>query len=214
MKKLFSIIGIVLLLAFTALAQKQTALGKGRIGLPSRKPICSIETTETIPQLIDYPTYLWYVPIDDISESVDNVNGQWVQGRVYLAGTMKYLGIDDHNTVTYIEPVDGTTPIDGGHAFNAGWELLVTVDGWDGLIVQSPFGSWVQHVQYDEDTAVVRIDNHDGWLYYSLNGVMIYAQLAPGLDQRDLRALYLGSVDSALVGSTKRICLFPDRQDY
>lgn len=154
-----------------------------------------------VPWLIDYNTYIWYEPIDNVSESVDQVNGGWVQGRVYLQSSGSFVGIVDNNTVTYVEPFEGTTPIDGGHAFNAGWGVLVTVNGWDGLIVMSPFGSWVQHEPYDGDeVAVVRITNRNGRLIYSLNGVAVFSQAAPDVGERDLRAFYFGPVDNALVG--------------
>lgn len=173
------------------------------------------------PSLDDFPTYRDYVPIDDVSVSFETVNDGWVEGRVYLQSWASFVGIIDSSTATYIEPVDGTTPIAGGHAFNAGWGVLVTVTGWDGLIVLSPFGNFVQGEPYinDDEVATVRIVNQRGRLIYYLNGTLVFSQAASGLETRDLRAFYFGPVDNALIGIPLqtypcRFCLAPDRRRW
>ncbi len=164
------------------------------------KPLPRYQVIE--PTLGDFDTFRDYVPIDDVSVSYENVNDGWVEGQVYLRYSAAFVGIIDSSTATYVPPIDGTTPIAGGHAFNAGWGVLVTVTGWDGLIVQSPFGNFVQGQPYinDDDLATVRIAHQRGRLLYYLNGTLVFSQPAPGLEERDLRAFYFGAVDSWLIG--------------
>jgi hypothetical protein len=188
-------------------AHSQPAIGEG---LSENQRRCGDVSAPGNPWLIDYPTYRDYVPIDDVYVSMEQINGQWTEARVYLAATYAYVGMVDANTIHYVEAVDGTTPIAGGHAFTADWSLVVSVNGWDGLIVQSPYGNWTQHREYvsDDDTALVRVANRYGWLFFYLNGELLYSQYAPGLDSHDLRAFYFGSVDvdKALVGVPKKQC--------
>lgn len=165
-------------------------------------PQCANDVSQ-IPNLEDRNTFADYVPLDNFSESFDRVNGWWIQGRVYLTASTKYVGIVDHATTHYVEPVDGTTPIFGGHAFTWDWGILVTVDQYQGLMVQSPFGNYSQNVPYIEsDLAYVRITVDDFMIHYWLDANMVHSQFAIGLAARDLRALYIGTVDSALIGHT------------
>lgn len=193
----------VLLLASSLVAQTPLK-GKGRLATDAR---CHVESIPTVPRLDDFDTYRDYAAIDDISMGFESVNSQWVQGRVYLAGTTSFVGMVDATTTHYIEAVDGTTPIAGGHAFTADWYLMVTVNQYAGLIVQSPYGSWTQGVAYtDSDVAVVRITQAGGWLLYSLDGVQVFTQYAPDLAQHDWRAYYIGAVDNALIGVKQVVC--------
>lgn len=210
MKEVFSAGGRItlclLILATAVLAQRQGKELKAE-RLYRIPPPCSYISVGEEPRLEDYDTYRDYAPIDSVYMGFQSVNNQWVEGRVFLQSQVSFVGIVDANTAKYVEAFEGTTPIDGGHAFTADWYLIAWVSGWDGLIVQSPYGSWTQHVEYnEEETAVIRIDNRDGLLMYSLNGVLVFTQLAPGLAGRDLRPYYLGDFGDPMIGVMKRRC--------
>lgn len=204
MKKIFLSLLIALLFTITVFAQKQ---GKGRMRIQPCGPV----VTRIEPSLEDYDTYRDYVPIDDIYESFNNINGGFVEGKVFLTATMSYVGMDDHNTVTYIEPFEGTTPIAGGHAWTSTWFITATVNQWSGLIVQSPYGNWIQDEPFYEDEATVRIVNQGNYLYYYLNGVQVFSQYAPDINGHDWRALYIGDFDQPFIGIlTKQGCIHPE----
>jgi hypothetical protein len=169
-------------------------------------PPCIPSAVIQEPRLDDFDTYRDYGATDAIYMGFENINTQWVQGRVFLQSQASYVGLVDANTVNYVEPFEGTTPIEGGHAFTAEWFVVATVNGWDGLIVQSPYGNWVQHVPYENDDAVIRISNVQDYLYFYLDGELVLIQEAPDIARYDLRAYYLGDFAQPLISFATRTC--------
>jgi len=200
--KITLLLAVLALLATTTFAQR---LKTDRLASPKAR--CYPVSVPQEPRLDDYPTYRDYAVIDAVSMGFESINNQWVEGRIYLTATVSYVGAVDEDTTHYVEPVDGTTPIDGGHAFTADWYLLVTVNQYSGLIVQSPYGNWSQGVAYNEnDFATVRVTLNGSWLRYSLDGVEVFSQYAPDLVNRDWRAYYIGTVDNLLIGVRQLVC--------
>lgn len=197
----------ILLLALASSVVAQKGRPRTDIGIRPRPNPCYIVSVPQEPHLDDFNTYHDYVATDSFELSFERIYGQWAQGTVSLQAQASFVGLVDEDTSDYIPPFEGTTPISGGHAFSAGWSVLVTVNGWDGLIVQSPYGNWVQQVPYSEsDTAVVRITAMNGTLSYYLDGVFVYSQVAPDIAVRDLRAYYVGYFDDPLVGVAEKHC--------
>jgi hypothetical protein len=203
LNKLLSL-ALLLLLSSTGFAQK----GRATPNVGIRPRPCFVVSVPQEPRLDDFNTYRDYAAMDSVYMGFENVNEQWVQGRVFLQAQASFVGLVDANSTHYVEPFEGTTPIAGGHAFTADWNLVVSVDGNDGLVVQSPYGNWVQHEAYvsADETAVVKIANQGGRLYYYLNDVMVFSQAAPDLEYRDVRAYYFGDFAEPLIGVAQREC--------
>ena len=85
----------------------------------------------------------------------------------------------------------------GERFYSNKWLVSAVISEENGLtVVENGHVSFIEHRPYQEQTAVIRIENDRETLRFYLNGRFVYQNKYAALQQRDLRGYYVGTVDN------------------